>query len=139
MFRGEDIKQLIPQRYPMMMVDEFEEQEEQHATTALTVRVDNIFVLPSGEFLESGLLEHIAQSCSALAGFQARQRGDTKPPVGMIVEIKNFQCNRRPLAGEKIETDISFTFSFGNMTLAHGTTRIGEENIAKVEMKIFIQ
>ena len=42
MMRGEDIKRLIPQRNPMLMVDEFEALDEQTAHTALTVRPDNM-------------------------------------------------------------------------------------------------
>ena len=34
--KGDDIKQLIPQRAPFMMVDEFEQQDENTAKTSLT-------------------------------------------------------------------------------------------------------
>lgn len=81
MMRGEDIKRLIPQRNPMLMVDEFEVLDEQTAHTALTVRPDNMFLYRNGELPESGLIEHIAQSASALAGYQALSspsRGEQK-------------------------------------------------------------
>ena len=41
MINGEDIKQLIPQRFPLMMVDEFEQNGENEAATALTIRKNN--------------------------------------------------------------------------------------------------
>lgn len=138
--KGEDIKKLIPQRYPMIMVDEFEEQEENSAVTALTVADDNYFLFPNGEMSATGIIEHIAQSCSALAGSLAgRQGGDGKPPVGMIAEVKNFNCTRFPRIHERIETKVTFTLSFGQMTLAHGTSTIGEETVAEVDLKIFMQ
>ncbi len=135
-FSGEDIKRLIPQRYPFMMVDEFEQCDDNTAVTALEVRQDNYFITYDGAMAETGLIEHIAQSCSALAG--AKSTSDT-PPIGMIVEVKNFLCQRRPNIGERLDTTVTFGFSFGQMTLAHGVTNIGEEKIAEVDFKIFVQ
>lgn len=133
---GEDIKRLIPQRYPFMMVDEFEQRDDNNAVTALTVRPDNYFITYDGAMAETGLIEHIAQSCSALAG--AKSSSETVP-IGMIVEVKNFLCQRRPKVGERLDTTVTFGFSFGQMTLAHGVTTIGEEQVAEVDFKIFVQ
>ena len=68
-FKGEDIKRFIPQRNPMMMVDVLQTQDDGSATTVLAVRPDNMFMLPDGTLAETGLIEHIAQSASALASF----------------------------------------------------------------------
>lgn len=133
---GEDIKQLIPQRYPFMMVDEFEQRDDTSAATALTIRQDNYFITYDGCMAETGLIEHIAQSCSALAG--AVSKSETAP-IGMIVEVKNFLCQRRPQVGERLETTVTFGFSFGQMTLAHGITTISGETVAEVDLKIFVQ
>ena len=67
MIKGEDIKRLIPQREPFIMVDEFEEYDDNSAGTVLNVCPDNYFILPDGTMAETGLIEHLAQSCSALA------------------------------------------------------------------------
>ena len=134
--KGDDIQRLIPQRDPFMMVDEFEQQDDTTATTALTVSRGNYFLLPDGMMSPTGLIEHIAQSCSALAA--ARVKSETAP-VGMIAEVKNFCCHRRPQANEKLQTKVSFGFSFGNMTLAHGVSFIGEETVAEIDLKIFMQ
>ena len=126
--KGDDIKRLIPQRDPFMMVDEFEQQDENTARTALTVSRGIYFMLPDGMISPTGLIEHIAQSCSALAA--SKVNSDTAP-IGMIVEVKNFCCHRRP--------QVKFGFSFGNMTLAHGVSTIGEETVAEVDLKIYMQ
>ncbi len=134
--KGEDIKQLIPQRNPFMMVDEFEQRDDQQAVTALSVRTDNYFLLPDGTLAETGVIEHMAQSCSALAG--SKSQGEAAP-IGMIVEIKNCQFHRRPSSGEKLDTQVVFGFSFGQMTLAHCTSSIDGEPIAEADLKIFMQ
>lgn len=136
MIKGEDIKRLIPQRDPFMMVDEFERQDDTTAVTALVIGRGNYFLLPDGTMSETGLIEHIAQSCSALAASKVE---GNEAPIGMIVEVKNFCCHRRPLCHERLHTTVSFGFSFGNMTLAHGISSIGEETVAEVDLKIFMQ
>lgn len=148
MYTGKDIERLIPQRKPFVMVDAFEAGEVPTAagsltgascTTSLSVRLDNYFMLPSGEMSESGLIEHIAQSASALAGHVAAQQGAVNPPVGMIAEVKHFVCQCRPRANEQITTTITMGFSFGSMTLCHGKSCIGDNTICEVDLKIFIQ
>jgi predicted hotdog family 3-hydroxylacyl-ACP dehydratase len=133
---GEDIKRLIPQRYPMMMVDEFEQRDDSSAVTVLTVRPDNYFVIHDGTMAETGLIEHMAQSCSALAG--SLSQGD-KAPIGMIAEIKHFRCERRPLVGERLETTVTFGLTFGQMTLAHGVVTSKGNIVAESDLKIFMQ
>ena len=85
LFTGEDIKKLIPQRPPIMMVDTFWEATDTDARTGLTIQHDNYFV-QNGKFREPGLIEHIAQSASAFAGYGYFKQG--KPaPIGYIGEI----------------------------------------------------
>lgn len=147
-YRGKDIELLIPQRRPFVMVDEFECQEapasESSLTgasgaTALAVRQDNYFMLANGELAETGLIEHIAQSVSALAGYSAVLKGATQVPVGIIAEVKRFVCHRRPKAGERLTTNVTMGLSFGTMTLAHGVSCVGDETVGETDLKIFIQ
>jgi predicted hotdog family 3-hydroxylacyl-ACP dehydratase len=134
--KGKDLERLIPQRFPFVMVDEFEQCDDQQAVTRLNVRSGNYFLLPDGTMTETGLIEHMAQSCSALAG--SRSKGDAAP-IGMIVEVKHFHCTRRPQSSEQIETRVVFGLTFGQMTLAHCTSCIGGETIAETDLKIFVE
>ena len=145
---GKDIELLIPQRIPFVMVDEFEEVElpasEERitgasCTTSLFVRRDNYFILTDGEISESGLIEHIAQSASALAGYEAVRHDAQRPPVGMIAEVRRFVCHRRPRAGELITTTVTFGFSLGSMTLCHGISCIADDIVCEVDLKIYIK
>ena len=130
------------------MVDEFEAGEAPTSKESLTgascatslyVRLDNYFMLPNGELSESGLIEHIAQSASALAGYVAIEQGAARAPVGMIAEVKHFNCLRRPRAGDQVTTLVTMGFSFGAMTLAHGISSIDDTIICEIDLKIFIQ
>ena len=141
--------QLIPQRNPFIMVDEFEATAPPTSkeslsgascATSLHVRFDNYFMLANGELSESGLIEHVAQSASALAGYVATyEQGAERAPVGMIAELKHFNCLRRPHAGDQVNTHVTMGFSFGAMTLAHGISSIGDDVICEIDLKLFIQ
>jgi len=148
---GEDIERLIPQRYPFMMVDGFEPLTDTCATTTLAVSRNNYFIVSGGELSESGIIEHQAQSVSALAGYNGlseendrqspeKGMGETKsPPIGIIGEVKHFECLRRPKISERMVTTVETGMTFGNVTMAKCETKIDGETIARINLKVFMQ
>ena len=94
-----DIKSLIPQREPILLVDALVGVEGGAVRTRLTVRRDNCFVGEDGLLAEPGLVEHIAQSASAFAGYKAMEARASEPPVGYIGEVRKFRCYRCPRVG----------------------------------------
>lgn len=137
--KGEDIKELLPQRAPILMVDELLDVKGEEAQTSFTVRPGNFFLGEDGRLEESGLIEHIAQSASTFAGYAASLAGATKPPVGYIGEVKNFHCHHRPQIGDTLCTTIRLGPEAGNIVLLSGETRVGERIVAETQMKIFIR
>ena len=133
-----DIKNLIPQRSPIMMVDELLEAHDDIARTSLNIRDDNFFLESDGAIAEPGVIEHIAQSASAFAGYNAMQAGATEPPVGYIGEVKRFRLNRRPVKGETLVTTITMGPTVKGVTIITGETVSGEETIATTQMKIYV-
>ena len=133
-----DIKNLIPQRSPIMMVDELLEAHDDIARTSLNIRDDNFFLESDGAIAEPGVIEHIAQSASAFAGYNAMQAGATEPPVGYIGEVKRFRLNRRPVKCETLVTTITMGPTVNGVTIITGETVSGEETIATTQMKIYV-
>ncbi len=131
-----DIRELIPQRPPILLVDGLESVEGDTAVSTLTVRADNCFTDEDGLLAEAGVVEHIAQSASALAGYKAVQAGATAPPVGYIGEVKKFRLHRLPRMGEVLRTTVNFGTEVEGVTLLSAETRAGEELIASTQMKI---
>lgn len=136
--KGEEIKKLIPQRDPIMMVDELMDVEGNEAVTSLTVRPDNYFIDEDGLLAETGLLEHIAQSASAFAGYKAIAAGAVEPPVGYIGEVKRFFCYRRPRIGDELHTLITIGSEMDGVTIITGEVCVSDEIVADTQMKIFI-
>jgi LPXTG-motif cell wall-anchored protein len=97
-----DILELIPQRMPIVMVDEFLGIEENMSRTCLTVSDGNIFV-DNGEFSECGLIEHIAQSAAARVGYIFKSQNQTIP-IGYIGAVNDFSLVENPKVGDTITT-----------------------------------
>ena len=122
-----------------MMVDELLEVVGDECTCRLTVREDNFFLEEDGMMAEPGVIEHIAQSASAFAGYRAVAEGATEPPVGYIGEVKNFRLHRRPRLGDVLDTTICMGATVGGVTIIASTTLAGKETIAETQMKIFVR
>lgn len=133
-----DIQALIPQREPIIMVDRLDKVEHAYAETSLEIRPDNFFVAPDGRLEEAGIIEHIAQSALAFAGYWALQAGASKPPVGYIGEVKKFHCYRCPQTGEILHTRITIEAEAEGITLVRGETSGNGTPVADTQMKISI-
>jgi len=133
-----NIKELIPQRDPIMMVDTLIDAEGDVCHTALLVRENNFFIEEDRLMCEPGLVEHIAQSASAFAGYRYVMAG-RKAPIGYIGEVKKFHCYRRPGIGEILNTTVTMGAEINGITIITGETRVGQELVADTQMKIFVE
>lgn len=134
------IEELIPQRLPIMMVDKLLWVENDVCACQLTVRADNFFMEEDGMLAEPGVIEHIAQSASAFAGYRAVCEGATEPPVGYIGEVKNFKLYRLPGLNDVLVTTITMGATVGGVTIIRGITKTADEEIiAETQMKIFVR
>jgi predicted hotdog family 3-hydroxylacyl-ACP dehydratase len=135
--KGEEIYQLIPQRPPIVMVDVVYAADEASAETGLTIQEDNIFVR-NGRFREPGLIEHIAQSAAAFAGYGTFARGE-EPKLGYIGEIKDCNLFLLPKAGDELRTTIRLVTEVVGIRLIAAETKVNGEAVASCQMKIFLK
>lgn len=137
LLEGEEIYKLIPQRNPIVMVDTFFCADEEGAETGLHVQSGNIFC--QGEVLcEPGLIEHVAQSAAAFAGYLPYTKGET-PKLGFIGEVKKFKIIRLPKIGEFLHTRLKVLGEAAGVTLIAAETISENELLATCQMKIFIK
>lgn len=127
------ITDLIPQRDPILMIDDAQKDGEHAVKTHLKITPDNWF-FSDGMLLEAGLVEHMAQSAAAMVGLQ----GDGDPKEGYIGDIKDFTVYQMPKEGEIIETTISIITQLDNITLIDAVSQIDNQMIAKARIKVFI-
>jgi predicted hotdog family 3-hydroxylacyl-ACP dehydratase len=135
--KKENITQYIPQSHPIVMVDELISCEGSGTVTRFTVRPENIFV-KNNYLQEPGLIENMAQSAAARAGYETRQLGK-KPQLGFIGAIKDLEIYDFPACGSVIETSITITNMVMDVTIIKGIVHCAGKKMAECEMKIFIQ
>lgn len=134
---GEGLYKLIPQRNPIVMVDTFFCADEESAETGLQIQSENIFC-EGGYLREPGLIEHVAQSAAAFAGYAPYERGEA-PKLGFIGEVKKFKIGRLPEIGEFLHTKLQVLGEAAGVTLISAETKSKDEVLASCQMKIFIK
>ena len=132
-----DIKSLIPQREPIIMIDKIVSHSDEKTSTSLTIKETNIFV-EKNIFQSSGLIEHIAQSSAARMGMQTTEEGK-KLLLGYIASIKNMMISRLPKVGETILTEIIVTNHINNIIVVQGESNVDNIVVANCELKVFIE
>ena len=131
-----NIETLIPQRPPFVMIDKLLSFSESTTTTGFIIKADNIFV-EAGLFKEPGLVENIAQTAAARAGYVSQT--ENKPVlVGYIGAVNNLQVFTLPKTGDELITEIIIENQIFDVTLILGKVTCNQKLIAQCNMKIFI-
>ncbi len=132
----EFIKELIPQREPIIMVDAILEYEESKVVGGLMVSEDCIFV-ENNTLKEPGVLEHMAQTVALYTGYEYYLK-NMQAPVGYIGSMKNVEILRLPKIGKKLVTTATILHEIMGVTLVNIETKVDEKIIAFGEMKTVI-
>lgn len=127
------VENLIPQKFPFVMVDKLLFFAENEITAGLTVPEANIFV-KEGVFQEAGLIEHMAQSVALYTGYQFFLKQEPAP-TGYIGSIKTIELFQLPKLGEQIETTVNVLHEFMGVTLVDISSKINNVEIARGQMK----
>jgi predicted hotdog family 3-hydroxylacyl-ACP dehydratase len=132
----ENIGHLIPQKPPFVMIDRLLSVSETTTTTGFSIKADNIFV-ERGLFKEPGLVENIAQTAAARAGYISQT--ENKPVlVGYIGSVSNLQVFALPKVGDELTTEITIENQIFDVTLISGKIICNGLLLAQCKMKIFI-
>jgi len=134
---GKDrIRELIPQRDPIVMIDALIFSDETRTVSSFEVDKNNIFV-SDGYLSESGMIENIAQTAAARVGYIAMQRS-AAIPIGFIAGIKDLKIYSLPKISSVLITEIVIENTVMGMTIISGKTVCEDKILVTCEMKIFI-
>jgi len=118
------------------MVGELLYSDDIVSRTSFTIPADNILV-EDGSFTDTGIMENIAQTVAAGAGYAAIAAG--KPvQIGYIGAVKNFEVFSLPAVGDTLQAEVVFKQQVFNVTIVNGTVSCNNNKVATCEMKIFI-
>lgn len=137
---GTDILELIPQRPPMVMVDELVMCENNRTVTRLKIREDNVLAGLDG-FTFAGMMEAMAQTAAVRTGWILKKQPggrNKKAPVGVIGSIKNFRLYFQPIAGSVITTSVTVQHEIMQATVALAKVEAEGRLAAEAELQIFL-
>jgi len=133
---AEQVKKLIPQDDPMVMVGDLLYIDEK--TTICQFTIPQNHILSENNLLNrTALIENMAQTAAVRAGYLAKQTGSI-PKTGFIGSIKNFEILATVSCGQTLTTTIINTGEIFNASIIEGKIECDRQLIARGEMNIFL-
>jgi len=133
-----NIHNFLPHREPMLMTDYILELTEEKVTTSFKITEDNIFV-SDNEFVEAGLIENLAQTCSSILGQSFFQNPDVETKViGFITNIKKIEIFALPNVDDVIISKASLISQFENVCNIFCETFLNDKTLIRAEINLFI-
>jgi predicted hotdog family 3-hydroxylacyl-ACP dehydratase len=130
-----NIQDLIPQRQPMVMIDRLTYAGEKSAKGSLCIRESNIFC-ENHCFLESGIIEFIAQTAAAYTGYK-NKCNNISVSEGYIGAVKNLAIYSLPPVNAEIQSEIIVDNEIAGFTIVSGKVLYNSFIIAECEIRIF--
>ena len=134
-----NIHNFLPHRKPMLMADYILELTPETVITSFDIKPDNIFVF-NNEFVEAGLIENAAQTCSSILGQNFYKGPDVETNViGFITNIKKIEIFALPKVGDNIISKASLISQYENICNIFCETFINDQLLTRAEINLFIQ
>ncbi|MFW0736835.1 ABC transporter permease [Flavobacterium sp. T12S277] len=144
---GVDIQNYLPHRAPLLMVDLILDIDSSFVETTFLIREDNIFV-ENNTFIEAGLIENTAQTCSSIVGKkyffdEDGTENENVNVLGFISAIKNLKIHTLPKIGDTIITKANLVSKFAgdDYTLCTMSCEslLADKILLECEINLFIQ
>ena len=129
-----DIETLIPQGRPFLLVDRLVAADDLGATTTFLITADHLLTL-GGKISVAGLIENMAQTAAAGAGYAARA-APGGPRSGAIVAIRHFEVSWLPAVGDDLLTEVTIVARVADIVVISGRITCRQSVVAAGEMKI---
>lgn len=133
----DQILNYIPQRPPIVLISRIYKADDASVITGFDISDDHILT-QSKRLTESGIVENMAQTAAARAGYEA-VKNNSKPAVGFIGNIKDLVIHFLPESGNEVLTEVSTKTQVMNVSIVEAKSYCGNELVATCEMKIFLQ
>lgn len=144
---GVDIQNYLPHRAPMLMVDLILDIDANFVETTFLIKEDNIFV-QNTVFIEAGLIENTAQTCSSIVGKkyffdEDGTENENVNVIGFISALKNVKIHSLPKVGDTIITKANLVSKFAgdDYTLCTMSCQslVEDQILLECEINLFIQ
>ena len=133
------VETIVPQRPPMMLIDEVVARQADEITVGVTVRPTGLFFQADRGMPSHVALEWMAQACAAFAGSEAVD-GDRPVKVGFFLGTRDFHANRGWFAaGERLYVRARLAYRDDEMANfdCEVTDPSGTRSLAKASLNVF--
>ncbi|MGD0583268.1 MAG: hydroxymyristoyl-ACP dehydratase [Bacteroidales bacterium] len=130
-----NILDLIPQRPPMVMIDELVCADERSAKGRFFIRESGVFC-EKGFLQEGGMVEFIAQTAAAYEGFQHLTQNE-KIGTGFIGAVRNLSVYSLPAVNSEINSEIVVESELLGFTIINGKVIQNDAVLAECELRIY--
>ncbi len=127
---------VIPQKFPMRIVDQLEALEERRATVSTTITEDNPFINGDGRLDRSVFMEMMAQSIAAENCFK-HLADDQFSMEGFLVGGRDLKVYADAGVGDQLTIEVTKLARMGEFGVIHGTVHRQDELLAEGEIKIW--
>ncbi|CAM3589795.1 ABC transporter permease [Flavobacterium chungbukense] len=145
--KGVDIQNYLPHRAPMLMVDLILDIDANFVETIFLIKEDNIFV-QNNVFIEAGLIENTAQTCSSIVGKkyffdEDGTENENVNVIGFISALKNVKIHSLPKVGDTIITKANLVSKFAGddytLCTMSCNSSVEDQILLECEINLFIQ
>ena len=129
-----EIKKLLPHRYPFLLVDKITYLEEPKITGIKNVTVNEPFF--QGHFPEHPvmpgvlIIEALAQTC----GVMVLKRKENRGKLAYFAAINNAKFRKPVFPGDTLMLEVEVTKHRSKIFQAHGVAKVGENIVAEADL-----
>lgn len=131
----EEIKKLIPHRYPFLLVDRVLELEEDRIVSIKNVSVNEEFF--NGHFpgtpLMPGVLQVEALAQSACIMLMKKHIDDVEKKLVVFTGIKNAKFRKSVVPGDQLKMEVKLVNQRRNFVTMEGTAKVDGDVVCELE------
>jgi len=145
-FQNLDITKFLPHRAPFLMVDHVISIDDEHVSTSFKIKPGCIFIRDN-VFIEVGLIENAAQTCSSIVGKSYFEEDDLEGEgtklIGFISAIKKVTIYDCPKVGDTIVSNANLKSRLDldhySICTLECTISASNKELLSCELNLFIQ
>ena len=131
-----NIKQIIPHRHPMIMIDTYQRIDNDAACSSMRFEPGS-YGCENGWVMEGMLIEAFAQTVAAHFGYEALKTNETDSGPGMLTSVDEFEFYDMISDTSTISIRIEKTDEIGPFKLVSGDIHVENRLVAKGRIKVF--
>ncbi len=140
MYNVQQIKEIIPHRYPFLLVDKVTEMEEGKKVTGIkNVTINEPFF--AGHFPEYPVMPGvlILEALAQLGAIGVLSKEENKGKIGFLAGIDKCRFKRQVVPGDQLKLEIEITRMKGSIGKGKGIASVNGEIACQAEIMFAIQ